>query len=196
VNGRYGVGDLVPGSDLDVEVRVYGPSWTRVERVELFANGERIRDEWPSDGGVGGEKVRLRWKIGRPKNDVHLVAVASGPGVRELYWTLSRPYQPSTPLWNPRVFGITNPVWIDADGDGAFTAPRALAAKVVAEHEKDAAGLVAELGHYDEAVAAQAASLLQDRGTDVRAEATVRVLQGAAEPVRRGFAAFATTLPK
>ena len=194
VNGRYGVGDLVPGSDLDVEVRVYGPSWTRVERVELFANGERIRDEWPSDGGTGGEKVRLRWKIGRPKNDVHLIAVASGPGVRELYWTLARPYQPSTPVWNPRVFGITNPVWVDADGDGAFTAPRALAAKVVAEHDKDAAALISELGHYDEAVAAQAASLLQNRGTDVRAAGITRVLQGAAEPVRRGFAAFAATL--
>jgi hypothetical protein len=196
VNGRYGVGDLVPGTDLDVEVRVFGPSWTRLERVELYANGERIRDEWPSDGGAGGEKVRLRWKIGRPKNDVHLVAVASGPGVRELYWPLSRPYQPSTPVWNPRIFGITNPVWVDADGDGAFTAPRALAAKVVAEHDKDAAALVAELAHYDEAVAAQAASLLQDRGLDVRAPAIVRVLQGAAETVRRGFAAFAATLPK
>jgi hypothetical protein len=92
------------------------------------------------------------------------------------------------------VFGITNPVWIDADGDGAFTAPRALAAKVVAEHDKDAAALIAELGHYDEAVAAQAASLLQDRGTDVRAAGFARVLQGAAEPVRRGFAAFAATL--
>jgi hypothetical protein len=196
VNGRYGVGDLVPGSDLDVEVRVYGPSWTRVERVELFANGERIRDEWPSDGGTGGEKVRLHWKIGRPKNDVHLVAVASGPGVRELYWPLSRPYQPSTPVWNPRVFGITNPVWIDSDGDGVFTAPRALAAKVVSEHDKDVPALVTELGHYDEAVAAQAASLLQGRGMDVRASTIARVLQGAAEPVRRGFASFAATLPK
>jgi hypothetical protein len=196
VNGRYGVGDLAPGSDLDVEVRVSGPSWTRVERVELYANGERIRDEWPSDDGVGGEKVRLRWKIGRPKNDIHLIAVASGPGVREQYWPLSRPYQPSTPLWNPRVFGITNPVWIDADGDGAFTAPRALAAKVVTEHDKDLAALTAELAHFDEAVATQAASLLQDRGTDVRSPAVSRALQGAAEPVRRGFAAFAATLTK
>ncbi|MBI3854521.1 MAG: PHP domain-containing protein, partial [Planctomycetes bacterium] len=120
VNGRFGVGDLVTGSEpeLDVEVRVFGPSWTRVERVELYANGERIRDEWPDGGAAGGEKVRLRWKIGRPKNDVHLVAVASWPGVRELYWPLSRPYQSSSPVWNPRVFGITNPVWVDADGDG------------------------------------------------------------------------------
>jgi hypothetical protein len=197
VNSVHGVGDLVTGAgtDLDVEVKVYGPSWTRVERVELYANGTRIRDEWPEGGTAGGEKVRLRWKIGKPKNDVHLIAIASGPGIRDPYWNLSRPYQPDSPAWNPRVFGVTNPVWIDADGDGNFASPRALAKKVVALHDQDTAALVAELGHYDEAVAAQAASLLQARGTDVRSEAIGRVLQSAAEPVRRGFAAYAATLP-
>lgn len=196
VNGRFGVGDLVTGAagDLDVEVRVSGPSWTRVERVELFANGTRIRDEWIDGGAQGGEKVKLRWKIGRPQHDLHLVAVASGPGVRELYWPLSRPYQPQTPVWNPRVIGVTNPVWVDADGDGVFTAPRALAAKVLGLHGQDAAAVIAELAHYDEAVAAQAASLLQAGGTDVRAVTIGRLLQGAAEPVRRGFAAYAATL--
>jgi hypothetical protein len=198
VNGRHGPGDLVTGSDgdLDVEVRVLGPSWTRVERVELYANGARIRDEWIDGGAAGGEKARLRWKIGRPKNDVHLVAVASGPGVRELYWPLAHPYQPNTPAWNPQVFGVTNPVWVDADGDGTFTAPRALAAKVLALHEKDDAALVAELGHYDEAVATQAASLLQAAGRDLRSPTLARLLQGSTEPVRRGFAAFAATLPE
>jgi len=199
VNGRHGPGDLVTGADgdLDVDVRVYGPSWTRVERVELYANGTRIRDEW-IDGGApaGGEKIKLRWKIGKPKNDIHLVAVASGPGIRELYWPLARPYQPNSPAWNPQVFGVANPVWVDGDGDGVFTAPRALAAKVVAHHEKDVAAALAELGHYDEAVAAQAASLLQAGGTDVRSLTMSRHLQGAAEPVRRGFAAFAATLPE
>jgi hypothetical protein len=198
VDGRFGSGDLATplGPEIEVEVKVFGPSWTRVDRVELYANGERIRDEWIEDGTAGGEKARFRWKIERPKNDQHLVAVASGPGVRELYWPLSRPYQPSTPLWNPRVIGVANPVWLDADGDGAFTAPRALAAKVISLHEQDAAAILAELGHYDEAVSAQAASLLQARGTDLRSEAITRALQNAAEPVRRGFAAFMTTLAK
>jgi len=192
VDGRYGPGDLVPGSGggIDVEARIYGPSWTRVERVELFANGERIRDEWVENGAAGGEKARLRWKIDRPPNDVHLEVVASGPGVRELYWPLARPYQPATPLWNPRVIAVTNPVWVDADGDGVFTSPRALAAKVLALHGKDLPALIAELDHYDEAVATQAASLLRTAGIDVRTLAVQRVLQNAAEPVRRGFAAY------
>ncbi|MBV8881504.1 MAG: PHP domain-containing protein, partial [Planctomycetaceae bacterium] len=198
VDGRYGPGDLVPGSggELDVEARVSGPSWARVDRVELYANGERIRDEWIEAGGTGGEKARLRWKIDRPTNDVHLEIVASGPGVKDLYWPLARPYQPSTPLWNPRVIAVTNPVWVDADGDGAFTSPRALAAKVLALHGKAVPALVAELGHYDAAVATQAASLLKDDGIDVRTVDVQRALQGAAEPVRRGFAAYAAALPE
>ena len=198
VNGIHGVGDLVTGAgnDLDVEVRVSGPSWTKVERVELYANGTRIRDEWPESGAAGGDKVKLRWKIGKPKNDVHLVVVANGPGILEPYWRLARPYRANSPAWNPRVFSVTNPVYIDADGDGVFTSPRALATKVVAQHDKDVAAALAELAHYDEATAAQAASLLQARGTDVREAVVQRLLQSAAEPVRRGFAAYVASLPK
>jgi hypothetical protein len=93
------------------------------------------------------------------------------------------------------VIGITNPVWVDADGDGAFTSPRALAAKVLALHEKDLPATVIELSHYDEAVATQAASLLRTAGIDVRTLEVQRALQNAAEPVRRGFAAYAAARP-
>lgn len=198
VNGRSGPGDLATAvaGQVDVEVKVLGPSWTRVDRVELYANGLRIRDEWIEDGGTGGEKAKFRWKISLPKNDVHLVAIASGPGVRELYWPLSRPYQPNTPLWNPRGIGIANPVWVDADGDGVYTAPRALAAKVIALHEKDEAAILAELDHFDEAVATQAAGLLQARGTDLKSPSLTRALQGAGDAVRRGFAAVAASSPE
>lgn len=198
VDGRYGPGDLATGNkgEIDVEVRVSGPSWTKVDRVELYANGERIRDEWVEGvGAVGGEKARLRWKIDRPKNDLHLEVVASGPGVRELYWPLPRPYQPNTPSWNPRVIAVTNPVWVDADGDGVYTSPRALAAKVISLHQKDVDAIVAELGHYDEAVATQAASLLRGAGTDVRTASVAKSLQTAADAVRRGFAAWASAQP-
>lgn len=196
VDGKYGPGDLATGigDGLEIEARISGPSWTSVDHVELYANGERIRDEWVEGGAVGGEKAKLRWKIDRPKNDVHLIVVASGPGVRSLAWPLSRPYQPNTPLWNPRVIAVTNPVWVDADGDGTFTSPRALAAKVLSLHGKDLDAIVAELGHYDEAVSVQAASLLRTSGIDVRTQEVARALEKAGEPVRRGFAAYASVL--
>jgi hypothetical protein len=85
-------------------------------------------------------------------------------------------------------------VWVDADGDGAFTSPRALAAKVLSLHGKDLAAAVGELGRYDMAVSVQAASLLRTQGIDVRTQEVARLLDNAGEPVRRGFAAYASVL--
>jgi hypothetical protein len=104
VNGRYGPGDLVTGATATSTSR--SGSWAPPGRASSASSstrtGPRIRDEWIERGAAGGEKARLRWKIGRPKNDVHLVAVASGPGVRELYWPLAQPLtsrtrRPGTP---------------------------------------------------------------------------------------------------
>jgi hypothetical protein len=53
-----------------------------------------------------------------------LLAVASGPPVTAPFWRIPKPYQPTSTTWNPRVIGATNPIWIDADGDGRFTPPR------------------------------------------------------------------------
>jgi hypothetical protein len=55
---------------------------------------------------------------------------------------------------------------------------------------------VAELGHYDEAVATQAASLLKAAAGTCAPRPWRVSWQGSTEPVRRGFAAFAATLPE
>jgi hypothetical protein len=90
---------------------------------------------------------------------VHLVAIATGPGVTAPYWEIPRPYQPTSKVVNLRVIGSTNPIWIDGDGDGQFTSARAYAAKLVAAAAGDEANLKAALAGYDAAVAVQAADL-------------------------------------
>ena len=105
------------------------------------------------------EKARVTWTIPRPKFDVHLVAIATGPGVTAPYWEIARPYQPSSKVFDPRVIGSTNPIWIDGDGDGKFTAARTYATALVQSAAGDAGKLRAALVNYDEAVAAQAADL-------------------------------------
>jgi hypothetical protein len=127
----------------------------------------------------------------RPRKDVHLVAVATGPGVTSPSWAIPRPYQPDPGPWVPRVIGSTNPIWIDGDGDGKYTPPRGYAKAVVEKSGAEPARVVAALGEYDEAVAAQAASLLQAAGKDVR---DIDVSK-AADAVKRGFASYAATLP-
>jgi hypothetical protein len=122
VDDRFQVGDFATGlgKEIKVSAQVRGPSWATADRVELFANGKRIAQE-AIEPTTRAEKANVSWVISKPKADCHLVAIAAGPGVRSPHWAIPRPYQASSPKWNPRILGATNPIWIDADGDGKFT---------------------------------------------------------------------------
>ena len=141
-------------------------------------------------------KARVSWTLPRPPHDVSLVAVASGPGVTAPYWAIARPYQPTSREWTSRSFGITNPIDLDGDGDGTWTSPRAYAEATVARVGLAPQALIPALGAYDEAIAAQAAGLCRAAGRDIRDAEFARALAAASESVRRGFAAFAATLPE
>lgn len=123
IDDRHHVGDLVAGSTLGDELRVnlevLGPSWVTADRVELFANGEKIR-EARIEPSTHSTKAKLTWTLPRPTRDTYLVAIATGPGVRAPFWEIPPPYQPTSKRLEPRVIGSTNPIWIDADGDGKF----------------------------------------------------------------------------
>jgi hypothetical protein len=94
------------------------------------------------------------------------------------------------------VIGSTNPVWLDADGDGQFTAPRALAKKLLVESKNDLAKLLALLAKHDRAVAAQSASLCHAAAIDLNADASQALLKAAPESVRAAFMEYlATTQP-
>jgi hypothetical protein len=197
VNDHFGVGDLATGISgaIRVGITVLGPSWVKADRVELFANGVKVRDQrLTSLAGNRAEKVHLAWTMPRPTHDVYLVAMATGPGVAAPYWAISRPYQSSSPVWRPRVVGSTNPIWVDADGDGRFTSARAYAQGLIQRHGADPAKLLPSLASYDEAVAAQAAALCHSAGLDLRSPEFKRSLAVAPQTVQRGFAAFSETV--
>ena len=126
IDERYSVGDLA--TNLNKEIRVVatiqGPGWTAVDQVQLFANGEFLREEKFAPIYKPGVKKRIEWKIPKPRDDAHFEIIASGPPVSAPFWRIPKPYQPTSTTWNPRVIGATNPIWIDADGDGRFTPPR------------------------------------------------------------------------
>lgn len=160
VDGRYQVGDTTKelGDELNIEVTVLGPSWVTADRVELFANGIMVR-EHSIAATEKAEKARVRWTLLRPRHDVHLVAIATGPGVTAPYWETPRPYQPTSKTFTPRVLGSTNPIWVDGDLDGVFTSARGYAAMVLRQAEGDPAKLASILESYDEAVKVQARDL-------------------------------------
>ena len=192
VDGRHGPGEMSSATgDLRVKVRVLGPSWAKADRVELYANGVKIRESAIDDTGKGGVKWSDEWVLPRPKHDVHLVAVATGPGVEALHWPMAKPYQPTSPTVRKRNLGLTGAVWLDADGDGRRTSARTYAEREVKAAGGDWRTAIKVLAGYDEAVAAQAAGLLRAAGhnpadPDVRSAA-----RAAGEQVLRGFDAYA-----
>ena len=114
VQGRFRVGDLATQlpDQVEISATVSAPSWSHADRVELYANGLKIQET---------NSAKVTWMIPRPKGDAYLVAIATGPGINSPHWAIPKPYQPSSKVWNSRVLGATNPIWLDADGDGRFT---------------------------------------------------------------------------
>lgn len=156
-----GPGELVDSKgELRVRLRVKGPGWTRAERVALYVNGLRVREERIEDGRRPGVKWEGTWRLPMPSHDAHLVAIASGPGVTAPYWPTAKPYQPTAPEFTPYVLGLTGAVFVDADGSGKFESAFEYARREVSA-AKDAEEIVARLRAYDGAVAVQAASLLR-----------------------------------
>ena len=155
VNGKFTAGDLATGvgEDLEVEVEVRGPRWTRASRVALFFNGRKVREEKIEHSSDAVVKYRDRWVFGGPSKDIHLVLVATGPHLKNSYW--------SPPQDDRYVIGATNPVWIDGDGDGKYSAPGDYARALVAECGTDGVALAKALRVHDEITAILAAGLFR-----------------------------------
>jgi len=174
-------------------VIVKGPAWTTATRVQLYANGELIREE-PVASAAGelppGVKYSATWNIPRPKHDVHWVAIALGKGIDGPHWATAKPYQPTSPDWQPQTLGISGAVWIDGDGDQRHTPARQYAQRAVAAAAGDPAKLVAGLATYDAPIAAQAASLWRSVGNSLTAEPLLAELKSAPPAVAEGFRAY------
>lgn len=159
VNDRFGVGDTAtnPGTEIKVSIQIHAPSWSLATNVALYANGILLREQRVE--GTNGST--LNWSFPRPRHDIHLVAIATGPGITAPYWAIPRPYQPTTKKWEGRVIASTNPIWLDADGDGHFSPARDIARRLISENSGDKARIEERLDGYDPAVRLQVSSLLR-----------------------------------
>ncbi|HYF37976.1 MAG TPA: CehA/McbA family metallohydrolase, partial [Prosthecobacter sp.] len=197
VEDRFEAGDLatVIGAQMRVRITVFGPSWISADTVALYQNGVKVREEAIPLEPARVEKFSAEWTLPRPMHDAHIVAIATGPGVTENYWRLASPYQPTGRKRRLRVIGATNPVWLDANQDGEFTAPRLQAEALLKGLPADAApaAVVDALKTADEAVAVQAAAILQKSGADLRGSEFSTATAAASASVRNGFAAYLTT---
>jgi hypothetical protein len=110
-------GDTVAasGGRVQVEAEVRAASWIDTDSVEIWANGELAAEGALGPArGEGAVRGRLVVRLDVPR-DTWIAAVVRGdePLAEVLPWSKLTP------------FAFTNPVFVDADGDGRFTAPNA-----------------------------------------------------------------------
>ena len=193
VENKYRPGDVATvaagDSSVEVGIRVLGPHWVEADRVQLYRNGELLREEAieRSDSNPPGIIWSGRWKVAIPKHDVHLVAVATGPGVTAPWWRMAKPYQPTAPEYVAKVFGSSGAVWIDADVDGERTSALAYAKRILHQSNGRLSALFALLEDFDTAVAIQAAQLYHASGKPLESEAFQAVLKEASPKTQAGF---------
>lgn len=169
-----------------VRARVFGPSWIDADRVALYVNGEKVREQRLTPTSARQPlKADLAWTLPVRQHDAHVVVIASGPGVTHPSWAIARPYQPSTTTVAPVVLSVSGPIRVDADGDHTYSSAWDYAARITDTHATSRDVLDA-LATHDEVVAAMVAERLEARGEDLQSPAMRKVLAAAPLPVRRG----------
>jgi len=143
----YMLGDTVPVTDgkVKLDITVQAPTWMVVDRVELYQNGELIH-EWE---GLDPDVVKLQQELEvEVTKDSWFVVIAMGDGdLSPVFSPVEIPpvelqdvvvealstvpavgafVSPAVPI--PREgpvlpFALTNPIWVDVDGDGEITPP-------------------------------------------------------------------------
>ncbi|MEW5946164.1 MAG: CehA/McbA family metallohydrolase [bacterium] len=110
-NGAAAPGDVVTDTDGTVELRVkvQAPSWIEPEKLVIVANGEEIA-AFPLAGDTAPVWFDDTVSVS-PAADTWYVARVEG----------TKPMFPVYP--GARPYSFTNPVYVDADGNGAFDPP-------------------------------------------------------------------------
>ena len=169
INGSSQELQIANADSYRVEVNVLGPSWVQADEIRLFVNGAETEVARPLEKKkqeIDGVRCSVAWTLPKLKHDVHVVALAKGPGVDAPYWPIAKPYQPTSPDWKSYVIGCSGAIRIDGDGDGKYSSPYDYAKKLFADSAGDDAKLVAALKDYDEAVAVQTASVARAAGRE------------------------------
>ena len=195
VNKKYGPGDHAPLSkNTIIDIEVAGPGWINAERVSLYANGIKIREEKIIAGKAPGIKWKGQWKLTNQKHDAFLVVIAEGSGDHLPFWPIVKPYQPVSTSWKPYTMGVSGAIWIDADGDGQILNAHEYAKRLVSRFGQKLPGLFKAMSVHDEAVAAQVAALLQESGTDLSSSVVTTALSKASKSAKQGFEKFTQAL--
>jgi len=155
VDGHHRMGDTVRvrGGRIRVNLRAAAPAWVRPHTATVYLNGEAVASAAvPAREGKPTDST-LTFDFAVPPIDAWLVCVVEGDGVDGLWWT---PRQDFT-------LAVTNPIWLEADGRGSWSDPRATARMLLEREGRTLQGALAvAAGCGSGAVAVQAVSLARE----------------------------------
>ncbi len=120
------IGSLLskPKGDISLKIQVQAPNWVSVREVELVANGIAIK-RWRLDE-FNREGKSLNWRVTtkvRPRRDAWYVVMVRGvEGSLEPILRPFRTFEGQTHRVVP--FAVTNPIWVDRDGNKTFDPPK------------------------------------------------------------------------
>ncbi len=119
VNGQSGPGDICPARNgrVDIAIRVRSAPWVAVNEVRLVLNGER-RIVFPVDVPKGEVKKFAQDISLTLERDSFLCVEALGK--ETLYPVLQSPARGGSVKGGTLPFAITNPVFVDVDGNRRF----------------------------------------------------------------------------
>ncbi|HYI95363.1 MAG TPA: CehA/McbA family metallohydrolase [Bryobacteraceae bacterium] len=177
-----------------LEITAYGPSWSTADRVEIYSNGQLAWNDAITASRKGGIKYRKKLNVVLPKHDATLIAVVTGPGVLKPFWEVRKPYQPVSDDWEPKVIGVSNALRVDGDNDGAISAPRIYAERIVGQARNVPSSLATLLAVYDRSVAMQALDILRAHAVDVNAAEFREAFTKAGPHIREAYLQYVSEL--
>jgi len=112
VNGG-GIGDLVParGGKAHAEITVQAAPWVSVDRVTLYLNGQEAK-RWTVTPGTAAVRFHETFDLTTPRDGYVVVRV---DGEKSL-----SPVVGDRKTFTAYPFALTNPVFLDVDGDGKY----------------------------------------------------------------------------
>jgi hypothetical protein len=122
VGGRAGPGDTVPAREgrVDIHIEAWSAPWVSIDELTIVMNGQR-RVIFPVPPGVGPAK-KFKQTISLTLNEDTYICVEA-IGRETLFPVLQRPSRTGALEDGTLPYALTNPVFVDVDGNGRFDPP-------------------------------------------------------------------------
>jgi len=152
VNGRHHPGGTVRPADgkVVVSLRVAAADWIKPRRALVFLNGLPVAEKKLEPMPGEPFEQHLEFSIPTPQHDAYLVCAVFGDGITEPFWrTLGR-----------FTAAVSNPVYIDGNGDGGYQSPRDTAQQILSATDSTLPAVWETIQKSDDALAGQMLGLL------------------------------------